>query len=180
MRWYWIDKFTVFQSGSHATAVKNVSLSEDYLVDRFSGFPVMPGSLVIEGFAQTAGLLVGECSLFQERVVLAKISKCIFHRYPVPGDTLTYSVKIDDIKPDGAFVTGSSHIDGELQAEIELMFAHLSDADTNRELFEPVDFLAMLRIFGLYDVGRKSDGSPLDQPPHLLEAELAARGIKPS
>ena len=37
MRWYWIDRFTEFESGRTATAVKNVSLAEEHLHDHFPG-----------------------------------------------------------------------------------------------------------------------------------------------
>ena len=60
MRWYWIDRFIEFESGKRAKAVKNVSLAEEHLHDHFPGFPVMPGSLMIEGMAQTGGILLGE------------------------------------------------------------------------------------------------------------------------
>ena len=60
MRWYWIDRFLEFVSGSHAVTVKNVSLVEEQMENYVPGHPLMPGSLNIEGFAQTGGLLVGE------------------------------------------------------------------------------------------------------------------------
>ena len=75
MRWFWIDRFTEFESGRAATAIKNVSLAEEYLHDHFPGAPVMPNALVIEGLAQTGGLLVAEHSGFENRVVLAKVAK---------------------------------------------------------------------------------------------------------
>jgi len=69
MRWIWIDKFVEFESGKRAVALKNVTLAEEHLHDHFPGAPVMPNSLVIEGIAQTGGLLVGEHSGFEERVI---------------------------------------------------------------------------------------------------------------
>ena len=54
MRWFWLDRFTEFVSGSQATAVKGVSLSEDHLHDHWPSYPVMPNSLVAEGMAQAA------------------------------------------------------------------------------------------------------------------------------
>ena len=75
MRWYWIDRFTEFESGRRAKAVKNITLAEDHLHDHFPGYPIMPNSLVIEGMAQTGGLLVCESTGFREKVVLAKLSK---------------------------------------------------------------------------------------------------------
>ena len=78
MRWFWIDRFIEFEQGRRAVALKNVSLAEEHLHDHFFGYPVMPHSLVVEGIAQTGGLLVGECNEYKERVVLAKISKALF------------------------------------------------------------------------------------------------------
>ena len=46
MRWIWIDTFVEFVSGQRATAIKNVTLAEDYLHDHFPGYPVMPPSLM--------------------------------------------------------------------------------------------------------------------------------------
>src|SRR6185436_11644539 len=79
MRWFWLDRFTEFVSGSHATAVKCVSLCEEHLHDHWPNYPVMPNSLVAEGMAQCGGLLVSEVYKFAELVVLAKLAKCEFH-----------------------------------------------------------------------------------------------------
>jgi 3-hydroxyacyl-[acyl-carrier-protein] dehydratase len=175
MRWFWIDKFIDFERGKRATAIKNVSLAEEHLHHHFTGYPVMPHPLVVEGLAQTGGLLVGEYNAFRERVVLAKISKAVFTGYPVPGDTLTYSVEVDDIKPDGAFVTGTSRIGERPHGEFELVFAYLDRGEFEREQFEPADFATLLRMLGVYDVGHDSDGNPLEMPKHLHHAELVAQ-----
>jgi len=174
MRWFWIDRFIEFESGKRARSVKNVSLAEEHLHDHFPAYPVMPHPLVIEGLAQTGGLLVGEVNQFRERVVLAKITKAVFHGQAGPGDTLTYTSTLDDMKPDGAVVIGTSHIGDQLHAEIDLMFAHLDPSQVDREQFVPADFAGWLRMLGLYDVGRDANGDPLQMPPHLLEAERAA------
>ena len=170
MRWFWIDRFVEFEHGKRAVSEKVVSLSEDALDDRLPGFPLMPASLIVEGLAQTGGLLAGEYRGFKERVVLAKVTKAQFHFPAVPGDVLRYTATLLDIKPDGAMCSGTSHVGGRLQGEFELMFAHLSSA-MQRELFEPAEFLRLLRILRLFEVGRKEDGSPLDVPEHLLAAE---------
>lgn len=176
MRWFWIDRFLEFESHHRAVAVKTISMSEDYLPQHYHGYPVMPHSLVIEGLAQTGGLLVGECNQFEERVVLAKVAKAVFHTHAVPGDTLTYETIVEKIDDDGAIITGTSRIGDRLHAEVELFFAHLDDDDSDRQLFEPGDFISMLRVYGLYDVGRNKEGGPLEVPPALLAAESANNG----
>jgi 3-hydroxyacyl-[acyl-carrier-protein] dehydratase len=171
MRWMWIDRFVEFISGERAVAIKNVSIVEEPIDDYLPGFPVMPNSLIVEGLAQTGGLLVGEANQFRERVVLAKLGKAIFHRPAMPGDQLTYTAIVEDIQPDGAIVRAESRIGGEPQADVELFFAHLDDRFPGGELFDPASFLMMIRVFHLYEVGRQRDGSPLEIPARYLEAE---------
>src|SRR3954471_13662205 len=107
MRWIWIDKFEKFEVNSAATAIKNVSLAEEHLHDHFPGFPVMPASLMIEGMAQTAGILVGAARNFQEKVILAKIGKASFSRLVRPGEQLVYSAKITNVSEQGAAIEGT-------------------------------------------------------------------------
>ncbi|PQO44137.1 beta-hydroxyacyl-ACP dehydratase [Blastopirellula marina] len=173
MRWFWVDKFVEFESGKAAKSVKLVSLAEEHLHDHFVGIPMMPHSLVIEGIAQTGGLLVAEHYDFRERVVLAKVSKAIFHFVPVPGDQLTYSVQAHDIREDGAYVSATSHCGDRLHGEVELFFAHLDEQDTDRQLFDTVDFLQLLRMLKIFEVGKKSDGTPIEPPQYMLEVEAA-------
>jgi 3-hydroxyacyl-[acyl-carrier-protein] dehydratase len=168
MRWFWIDRFIEFESGRYAKAIKNVTLAEDYLHDHFPGFPMLPRSLVIEGLAQTGGLLVCEYRHFTEKVVLAKIPRVQFFGDALPGDNLIYTATVGSINENGATVSAVSHKDGRLQAELEIVFAHLSDEHSS--LFEPVTFLRMMRAFRAFEVGHAADGSRLQPPPGLVEA----------
>ena len=138
MRWIWIDKFTEFTTKVSATAVKNVSLAEEHLHDLYPAFPIVPHSLIVEGMAQTAGILVGEARNFQEKVILAKVGRATFHRLVRPGDTICYNAKIDQLNEHGASISGTVTIreagglspnapstPESLVAEIELMFSHI-------------------------------------------------------
>src|SRR5579885_301700 len=106
MRWIWIDRFLEFQSGKFARAVKNLSLAEEYFADHFPGYPIMPAALILEGLAQTGGILVGEANEFREKVVLAKIPQARFHREAVAGERLVYETEILHLRPEGAAVRG--------------------------------------------------------------------------
>jgi 3-hydroxyacyl-[acyl-carrier-protein] dehydratase len=125
MRWIWIDKFTEFTSRKSATAVKNVSLAEEHLHDLYPAFPIVPHSLIVEGMAQTGGILVGEARNFSEKVILAKVGRATFHRLVRPGDTLTFTATIDQLSEQGASITGTVKSGPDLVAEIELMFSHI-------------------------------------------------------
>src|SRR5580698_990627 len=125
MRWIWIDRFIEFTSKTSATAVKNVSLAEEHLHDLYPEFPIMPHSLIIEGMAQTSGILVGEARNFAEKVILAKIGRATFVRLVRPGDTLSFSARIEQLSEHGASVRGTVTASGESVAEIEMMFSHI-------------------------------------------------------
>lgn len=174
MRWFWIDRFTEFVSGQSAVAVKSVSLSEDPVDEYAPGRTYCPTSLIIEGLAQTGGLLLGQLSDFKDRVVLAKISGSKFYCQAYPGDTLTYRVQLQNLEGIGAMVKGTSHIGDRLQGEIELMFASLDDERfENVELFEPAQFCRMIRLLRLFEVGVNPDGTPVQVPQHMVAAEKA-------
>ena len=72
MRWIWIDRILELQRGRRCVAIKNVSLAEEALQDYSPAGegvspapPVFPNTLVIEGMAQTAGILVGHALDFR-------------------------------------------------------------------------------------------------------------------
>lgn len=176
MRWYWIDRFLEFESGRYAKAVKSISLAEDHLHDHFENYPMLPHSLVIEGVAQTGGLLVSEHTDFVEKVVLAKVPKATFYCDAVPGDTLTYTTTIEYVKDEGAMVTATSHKGDVLHGELEIVFAHLNDSRLE-SLIDPESFLRMMRLLGAFDVGHAADGSPLVPSPRLLRSvEVGGNG----
>ena len=143
MRWIWIDRILELERGKRAVAIKNVSAAEEVLHDHFpadasAGMPaepVLPNTLIIEGMAQTAGILVGHANDFKEKVILAKVGKARFTAAARPGYTLRYTASVDRIDPAGAMATGTVELidpaTGAVTplAEIELMFSHL---DHNR------------------------------------------------
>lgn len=172
MRWMWIERFVEFESGRRAVALKNVSLTEEQMDDYLPGYPVLASPLIIEGLAQTGGLLVAEHGGFHHRVVLAKVGKAVFHFPARAGDQLKYTATIEAIQPDGAICKGTSHVGDRLQAEVDLVFAHLDDARfAGVDLFRPDELMRMLRLFRMFEVGQQADGSPLVIPEHMLAAE---------
>ena len=150
MRWFWLDRFTEFASGTRATAVKGVALSEEHLHDHWPDYPVMPNTLIAEGMAQAGGLLVSEIYRFSELVVLAKFSKMSFHGLVRPGDVITYRATIDQAKDAGASVTVTAHVGDRPQAEAEIFFARLAadspDLPQGTRLFDPQPLAPLAKI----------------------------------
>jgi 3-hydroxyacyl-[acyl-carrier-protein] dehydratase len=140
VRWIWIDRFLEFNSGKSARAVKNLSLAEDLFADHLPGYPVMPACLILEGLAQTGGILVGEVNQFKEKVILAKIPKAVFHREMLAGEQLVYEAEILHMRDEGASVNGRVLVGGQLTAEAEIFFAHL-DQNRSAQLFGEHNFV---------------------------------------
>jgi len=136
MRWIWIDRFVAFEPGRRAAAIKNVSLAEEHLHDHWEAFPIMPASLMIEGMAQTAGILVGQARDFKEKVILAKIARAQFDRDVVPGDQITYQADIANISESAAATTGTVLVNGEPIGRVDLMFSHIDQNLTGTEFPE--------------------------------------------
>ena len=151
MRWIWIDRFLEFKKGKFARALKNLSVAEDFFADHFPGYPIMPGALILEGLAQTGGILVGEVNDFRENVVLAKIPSARFYRDALAGEQLIYEAELLHMRPEGAAVQGRATIAGELLVEAEIFFAHL-DQSRSQQLFGDHNFVfsgELKRVLGL-------------------------------
>lgn len=150
MRWIWIDRFVKFESGKSARAVKNLSLAEDYFEQHLPGYPIMPACFILEGLAQTGGILVGEANDFKEKVVLAKITSAHFEREALAGEMLLYETDLVTLRPEGASIagrvfalpadTGTIEPNGTPIAQAEIFFAHL-DQSRSQQLFGDHNFV---------------------------------------
>jgi len=144
MRWMWIDRIVELVPRQRLVAVKLVSMAEEHLHDHFPvgelpggerrpAMPVMPASLIIEGMAQSAGILVGHAEGFREKVILAKIGTAELEREATPGTTLRYTATIQQMDRQGAstagvvelFDHGAPERGWERIGRIDLMFSHI-------------------------------------------------------
>lgn len=158
MRWYWIDRFIEFESGKRAKSVKNVSLAEEHLHDHFPGFPVMPGSLMIEGMAQTGGILLGEHFKFEYNVILAKVPKVTFYSWACPGDQLIYTADLQDAREEGGSVTVDAKVGERLVADAEIVFVHLNSDDPQLSRIDQKNFVFRMNLLDILTVGKAGAG----------------------
>jgi 3-hydroxyacyl-[acyl-carrier-protein] dehydratase len=90
-----IDRIIDIQGEDHGIGIKNVTVNEPQFLGHFPENPVMPGVLIIEGMAQTAGVLCLRQMTLKEQhraMYFLTIDKAKFRKPAVPGDTLEYHV----------------------------------------------------------------------------------------
>ena len=166
MRWFWIDRFTEFVRCRRARAVKAVTLAEEHLHDHFPGAGMMPASLVLEGMAQTAGLLVADALDFRRQVVLAKVGQVRFEFEAVPGDTIEYLAEVVELAESGSVVRVTTRVGGREQAAADLYYGHLESDTGVPKLFRHDEMLRWLDSLRIFDVAVNEDGTPADRHRH--------------
>jgi len=103
--------------------IKNVTVNEPFFVGHFPDFPVMPGVLIVEAMAQTAGVLVlrGIPDRENKLVFLVSVDAARFRKPVVPGDQLRLEMKVIKRKGTVAKMSGAATVNGVLVAEAEVM-----------------------------------------------------------
>ena len=103
--------------------LKNVTATEPHFQGHFPDFPVMPGVLIIECMAQTAGILV--LSQIPDRkdkvVLLTSIDNARFRKPVVPGDQLRVEMTVISKRASLAKMRGEARVNNELVAECTVM-----------------------------------------------------------
>jgi 3-hydroxyacyl-[acyl-carrier-protein] dehydratase len=103
--------------------IKNVTANEPFFNGHFPDFPVMPGVLIVEAMAQTAGVLVLKTIPDRDSklVFLVSIDAARFRRPVVPGDQLRIEMTVIRRKGSVAKMAGKATVDGKVVAEAEVM-----------------------------------------------------------
>jgi len=121
-----VDRIEQIDSDVTCVGVKNVTVNEPHFQGHFPGNPVMPGVLIIEGMAQTAGVI---CILSQGGVpdtgkapivYFMTIDDAKFRRPVVPGDVLEYHMTKVSRRRNMWWYRGEAKVGGELVAEARL------------------------------------------------------------
>jgi len=122
-----VDKVIELEPGKRAVGIKNVTANEPFFQGHFPQYPLMPGVLILEALAQTAGIAVmapadGSVPSAQESSggklgMFAGVEELKFKRQVIPGDTLRLEAEILVSKLGMIKAKGTATVDGQVAAE---------------------------------------------------------------
>jgi len=120
-----VDRVIEIEPGKKGIGIKNVTINDGFFQGHFPQKAVMPGVLMIEAMAQTAGVVVLTSGAHNGKVALfMSISDVKFRKVVYPGDQLLMEVEIIRDRERTAHVKGVARVDGEVAIEADMMFSY--------------------------------------------------------
>ena len=130
MRFTLLDRIVSLEPGAQITAIKNLSLAEEYLGDHFPLFPVMPGVLMLEAMTQAGAWLIRAGDDFAHSIVVLKEARNVkFSNFVAPGQTLTVSAEIISQDERETKLKAQGAVGGEVQLTGRLVLERYNLAD---------------------------------------------------
>jgi 3-hydroxyacyl-[acyl-carrier-protein] dehydratase len=135
MRFCLLDRICSLEPDVELTAVKNVSLAEEYLADHFPEFPVLPGVFMLEAATQAASWLVRLSENYAHSMIVLQEARSVkFTDFVTPGHTLR--ITVEQLKREDSLV--SFKFQGEVEGRVcvsgRLTLACSNLADDDPEL----------------------------------------------
>jgi 3-hydroxyacyl-[acyl-carrier-protein] dehydratase len=119
-----VDRILELEIGKRIVGIKNVTINEPFFQGHFPAQPIMPGVLIVEAMAQTAGVLALKSApeeLKKKAVYFMAIDKARFRRPVHPGDQIRMEMVVSKQRKSVWGFTGKAYVDSQLAAEAELM-----------------------------------------------------------
>ncbi len=135
MKFILIDKIVSLEEGRTLTALKGVSLAEEYLGDHFPTFPVLPGVLLLEGLVESAAWLVRRTEDFaHSMILLAEARNVKYKSFLPPGAQIQYTVEAKVIEESVSSFAGCGVAHGEKIVEARFGLRHFNLSGRNPAL----------------------------------------------
>jgi 3-hydroxyacyl-[acyl-carrier-protein] dehydratase len=135
MRFSLVDRIIELTPGQSVTAIKNVTLAEEYLGDHFPGYPVLPGVLMLECLVQAGAWLMRSTEDFRYSIILLKQAKALkYNTFVRPGQTLTVTAAIHDRGEREYVFKGSGTVDGASAVSARLTLEQFNLSERNPDL----------------------------------------------
>jgi 3-hydroxyacyl-[acyl-carrier-protein] dehydratase len=132
MRFWLLDRILSYEPDTQLTAVKNVSLSEEYLADHFPEFPVLPGVFMLEAATQAAAWLIRLSENYAHSVVVLHEARSVkYADFVAPGHTLT--IRVEQNKKDERYTNFrfEGTVEGRVSVSGRLVLERLNLGDTD-------------------------------------------------
>jgi len=132
MKFILIDRITELVPGERISAVKAVSLAEEYLRDHFPTFPVLPGVLMIEALVQASMCLVRATEDFAHSVLVLEEAKNVTYKsFVAPGRVLEVAVQAKKIERHTSQFVGVGKCGDEEMVKAHWTLRHLNLAESD-------------------------------------------------
>jgi len=132
MRFWLLDRICSFEPDRKITAVKNVSLAEEYLADHFPEFPILPGVFMLEAATQAAAWLVRLSENYTHSIIVLHEARAIkFADFVTPGQALKVRVEQTESQPRYVKVKFQGEVDGRISVSGRLVLERYNLADEN-------------------------------------------------
>ena len=119
-----VDRVIEIEQGKRAVGVKNVTINDNFFQGHFPTRPIMPGVLMIEAMAQTAGVVVLTNEEHKGKVAFfMSVDKVKFRKPVVPGDQLIMEVEVVKDKAKFAQIHAVSKVGEDVVAEADMVFS---------------------------------------------------------
>jgi len=137
VRHFWLDRIVNLEPGVRASGVKAVALAEDQFEAHFPGNPVLPGVYLLEGLAQTAGVLIHQSIEGRLLAVLVSIERARFLTFARPGDQVRLETEIESLESTVARARGTALVGDRTIASARFTFTLIPPDRLIPQVYQP-------------------------------------------